>query len=74
MLVVGTAFAVMQAMTPGANSSIEDWRFLHLKPVGHFWFLESLFLVFLALVPLEHFRCVEQQGRILCCIPRCVRR
>ena len=55
MLVVGTAFAVIQAGTPGTNNAIEDWRFLHLKPVGHFWFLESLFLVFLVLVPLEHF-------------------
>lgn len=47
MLVVGTFFALVQAVTPGANAAVGNWRFLHLQPVAHFWFIESLFWVFL---------------------------
>jgi peptidoglycan/LPS O-acetylase OafA/YrhL len=56
MLVVGTTFALFQAFTPGTNARIQDWRFLHLMPVAHFWFIESLFLIFLCIIPLEHYR------------------
>lgn len=55
MLTVGTLFAVVQAIIPGANYSVENWWLLHLVPVGHFWFVESLFLIFLVMIPLEHF-------------------
>ncbi|NTW74099.1 MAG: acyltransferase [Chlorobiaceae bacterium] len=61
MLFVGTVFACFQAITPGTNSMVADWRFLHLKPVAHFWFIESLFLIFLVLVPLEHFRILDRR-------------
>lgn len=47
MLSVGTIFALLQAFTPGANSNEIDWLTLHIKPVAHFWFIESLFIVFL---------------------------
>ena len=53
MLTVGTAFAVVQSMVPGANTGIENWHMLHIIPVGHFWFVESLFLLFLSVVVLE---------------------
>jgi fucose 4-O-acetylase-like acetyltransferase len=53
MLVVGTFFAVVQTYTPGANGGVENWYLLHLKPYAHFWFVESLFLIFLLVVPLE---------------------
>jgi surface polysaccharide O-acyltransferase-like enzyme len=46
MLIVGTLFAGVQALTPGTNDRVADWRLLHLLPVAHYWFLESLFLVF----------------------------
>ncbi len=46
MLVVGTAYAILQAIVPGTNARIENWWLLHIKPVGHFWFVESLFWVF----------------------------
>ena len=46
MLSVGTIFALLQAFTPGANSNEIDWLTLHIKPVAHFWFIESLFIVF----------------------------
>lgn len=54
MLVVGTVFAVLQELVPGTNSSIGAWHLLHLQPVAHFWFVESLFWVFLAVWALEH--------------------
>jgi peptidoglycan/LPS O-acetylase OafA/YrhL len=47
MLVVGTLFAVIQTLTPGTNAKVTDWRLLHIVPVAHFWFIESLFWVFL---------------------------
>lgn len=53
MLVVGTFFALVQAWMPGANNEVGDWRTLHLIPVAHFWFVESLFLIFMILIPLE---------------------
>jgi len=47
MLVVGTLFALLQAVTPGANGAVRNWWLLHVEPVAHFWFIESLFWVFL---------------------------
>ncbi len=46
MLVVGTLFAIVQANVPGTNSSVENWWTLHLVPVAHFWFVESLMWIF----------------------------
>jgi len=62
MLVVGTLFAVIQAVTPGANAQVADWHFLHLKPVAHYWFLESLLLIFLVIIPLEQFRVLQTKA------------
>jgi peptidoglycan/LPS O-acetylase OafA/YrhL len=53
MLVVGTLFAVLQAVTPGTNSSAGPWYLWHVQPVAHFWFVESLFWVFVLLWALE---------------------
>lgn len=46
MLTVGTLFAFTQALVPGTNAQVTDWRLMHIVPVAHFWFLQSLFLVF----------------------------
>lgn len=53
MLVVGTVFALLQSLLPGSNSSAGPWYLLHLQPVAHFWFVESLFWVFLLVWALE---------------------
>jgi len=53
MLVVGTLFALLQGLTPGVNASSGPWYLLHLRPVAHFWFVESLFWVFLVIWMLE---------------------
>lgn len=59
LITVGTFFAVVQAVTPGANSSVSEWWLLHIEPVGHFWFLEALFIVFLVVLLLEHFKALS---------------
>jgi peptidoglycan/LPS O-acetylase OafA/YrhL len=56
MLFVGTLFATLQVMTPGTNSSAGPWYLLHLKPVAHYWFVESLFWVFLAVWAAERLK------------------
>ena len=55
MLVVGTIFAVMQASIPGTNTTSYDWRFLHIISVAHFWFIEALFTIFIAVAVLDKF-------------------
>ena len=53
MLLVGTLFAILQANVPGSNFNQYDWRLLHIVPVAHYWFLESLFIVFAVILLLE---------------------
>lgn len=53
MLVVGTVFAMLQVVTPGANSSAGPWYLWHVQPIAHFWFVESLFWVFVLVWALE---------------------
>jgi len=53
MLVVGTLFAIIQAIVPGTNNKIDNWWLLHIYPVQHFWFVEALFWVFILIIPLE---------------------
>jgi peptidoglycan/LPS O-acetylase OafA/YrhL len=60
MLVVGTLFAVLQAAIPGTNQTVVDWRLLHIEPVAHFWFVESLFWVFLLIWWLERHAVMSQ--------------
>lgn len=46
MFSVGTIFALVQYATPGSNYRTEDLHLMHIVPVAHYWFLESLFLIF----------------------------
>jgi len=55
MLTVGTAFAITQYLVPGSNESISSWYTLHIIPVAHFWFIESIFLIFILMIPLEKY-------------------
>lgn len=59
MLVTGTIFALMQAFTQGTNDAVQNWYLLHILPVAHFWFIESLFLIFLVMIPLESFQILK---------------
>lgn len=65
MLVVGTSFALLQAAVPGSNSQITDWHLLHILPVAHYWFLESLFVIFMAILALEHVSALATTPRFL---------
>lgn len=53
MLVVGTLFAIIQALVPGTNNNVDNWWLLHIYPVQHFWFVEALFWIFVFITPLE---------------------
>jgi len=53
MLTVGTLFALVQYGTPGSNYRIDSLYLLHIVPVAHYWFLESLFLIFCTLALAE---------------------
>ena len=53
MLIVGTLYAVIQSLVPGTNRGVDDWSMLHILPVAHFWFVEALFLIFIAVLLLE---------------------
>lgn len=53
MLVVGTLFALVQLATPGTNGGVDNWYLLHILPVGHFWFLQAIFIIFMLMIPLE---------------------
>ncbi|MCB0063785.1 MAG: acyltransferase [Caldilineaceae bacterium] len=53
MLVVGTIFVLMRTIIPGTNHTTVNWQMLHILPVEHFWFVESLFIIFLLVIPLE---------------------
>ena len=55
MLVVGTFFAVLQSVVPGTHTPRPDWHLLHIIPVAHYWFLESIFLILMVTACLEHF-------------------
>ncbi|MFT6735617.1 MAG: fucose 4-O-acetylase-like acetyltransferase [Polaribacter sp.] len=61
MLVVGTIFALLQSFVPGSNNSIQNWYLLHILPVAHFWFIESIFLCFIVLIPLEKYKLLSNK-------------
>ena len=69
MLVVGTLFAVLQNLVPGTHAEAYNWWRLHLEPVAHFWFLESLFWVFLVVWLLELARVMNTRiGMVMTCM------
>lgn len=61
MLFVGTTFAIIQSLTPGTNTLNINWYTLHLIPVAHFWFVESLFLIFIMIIPLTLIRAMDHK-------------
>jgi peptidoglycan/LPS O-acetylase OafA/YrhL len=58
-IVVGTLFALAQSNVPHTNFAARDWGLLHVEPVAHFWFVESLFWVFMATLVLERARALD---------------
>ncbi len=65
MLTVGTLFAAVQSLTRGGNALLGPWYLMHLQPVAHFWFVESLFWVFLVVWALERAALLQRPIRFL---------
>jgi fucose 4-O-acetylase-like acetyltransferase len=66
VITVGTAFALLQASIPGTNQyHVVTWWTLHIYPVGHFWFLQSLFLVFLVVLLLERMKALQTSAQVV---------
>ncbi len=65
LLFAGTIFAVLQSLTPGTNTGVDKWYLLHIIPVGHFWYVESLFLIFLFVIPLTMLKVLESRVGVL---------
>ncbi|MFO1413331.1 MAG: acyltransferase [Burkholderiales bacterium] len=68
MLFVGTLFAILQSALPATNFGADgaghrDWWLLHVEPVGHFWFVEALFWIFLLVWALERRQLLATPGR-----------
>ena len=61
MITVGSIFAIVQSFIPGSNQAVQNWHLLHIIPVGHFWFLEAIFLIFMLIVPLEKFQLLSSK-------------
>jgi peptidoglycan/LPS O-acetylase OafA/YrhL len=53
MLTVGTLFAIVQYNVDSSNIKITNFWMLHIVPVAHYWFVESLFIIFCLTVFLE---------------------
>ena len=65
MLVGGTLFALTQYFTAGSNSSFNNWYLLHIIPVGHFWFIEAIFIIFMVMIPLEKYKILESKSSFI---------
>ncbi len=63
LLTVGTLFAVIQTIVPGTHAGITNWALLHIQPVGHFWFLEALFIIFVLMIGLESLHLLDTPHR-----------
>ncbi len=68
MLFVGTIFALAQSFLPDTNFGAapgagREWLLLHVEPVGHFWFVEALFAIFVLVWALERGRILATPGR-----------
>ncbi|WP_367988673.1 acyltransferase family protein [Vibrio sp. NTOU-M3] len=62
MFIVGTFFAVVQFLMPGTSSGEYNWQLLHILPVGHFWYLESIFTVFIIVAIVEFLGLLKKVG------------
>lgn len=59
MFIIGTAYAVIRNLTPGVNNTDYSMYNMHIYPVGYFWFLESIFIIFMVLILLEKFKFLD---------------
>lgn len=65
MLMVGTIFAFIHNMTEGANQVPINLATLHFIPVAHYWYLESLFWIYISVFVFEKLRLLSSPIRFL---------
>jgi fucose 4-O-acetylase-like acetyltransferase len=67
MLTFGTLLAILKAYYDGTLAST-SWVTLHILPVDHLWFLEAMFIVFLAIAVLESVAWLRTEAGLLVAI------
>ncbi|WP_028117092.1 acyltransferase family protein [Ferrimonas senticii] len=67
LLTVGTGFALLQMLIPATNSGDYLWWQIHIYPVAHFWFIQSLFWVFLLIVLIERWGWLNRLSTFIGC-------
>lgn len=70
LVVVGTTFTLVQSLTPGTNEPypLESFWHVYVYGVFHFWFLQSLFIVFLLVALCDAFGVFDRPWRLLVAI------
>lgn len=65
MILVGNVFAFVQWLLLGVNSDnvAQHWATLHILPVAHYWFLGSLFIIFVVVAILESLKLLDHWWR-----------
>ncbi|MBK7712979.1 MAG: acyltransferase [Bacteroidales bacterium] len=61
LLTVGTIHFLLQHFVPGTNEKFpltSIWR-IYIFPYEHFWFLQSIFLIFVSISLIDHFKLME---------------
>jgi len=67
MITVGTLHFILQQIVPGTNSKSEIanmWK-IYLFPYEHFWFLQSIFLIFIFIAIIDHFQLISTEKKWL---------
>ncbi|MBN1181895.1 MAG: acyltransferase [Bacteroidales bacterium] len=61
LIAVGTLHFLIQQLIPGTNSKheIEDIWKIYLFPYEHFWFLQAIFLIFVFIAMIDHFKLIS---------------
>lgn len=64
LIFVSATFAIIQALTPGVNNSFDGelWQ-LFLYPYAHFWFLQSIFTIFMLIALIDFIS--KQNNRVI---------
>ncbi|RJG42099.1 acyltransferase family protein [Motilimonas pumila] len=64
MLVVGTTYAITHSISSNVDY---NWLYLHICPVNLYWFVESLFLIFMALIVMEALKLLDKPAGFTVC-------
>lgn len=66
LLTIGTAYLLIHSLANGQLNAVRfDWMSLHIRPVAKYWFIEGLFLVFMAIALMERLKLLDTIPRLL---------